>query len=229
MREFSARPGRVLEVGIGTGRIARPLAERGVRVCGVDIAPRMLARLREQLTPKDVAPDLLLGDATRLPLAERAFSVVIVCHVLHLVAGWEAAIDEMRRVLAPGGVLLHFVNDYRGEDRWQAAQEMLDRLLGERGFVRSHRLENEEIDAALAACGGSCRTVTIAEREDVWTPAQMLDVARHRVNSWTWEIPEKLLAECLDEVEPWARQRFGGLDTQMSSAVAYRLQVWSFP
>ena len=36
----------VLEVGVGTGRIARPLAQHGFRVCGIDIAPRMLARLR---------------------------------------------------------------------------------------------------------------------------------------------------------------------------------------
>lgn len=229
VREISAAgAARVLEVGIGTGRIARPLAERGVRVCGIDIAPRMLARLREQLTPGHMPPGLLLADAMRLPFAEGAFRAIIICHILHLVAGWRAAIAEMRRALAPGGVILHFVDQHLEEDHWQAAQDLLDRLLKQRGFARSHRLENNEIDLALAAAGGSCRTVAVAEQDEPWTPSHMLQVARNRIQSWTWEIPEPLLSECLDELEPWARQRFGGLDTEMTSRVSYRLQVWSF-
>ena len=77
----AARADRVLEIGIGTGRISRPLSERGVRVCGVDISPRMLARLREQLGPRHLPPDLALGDATRLPLASASFQAVIASGV----------------------------------------------------------------------------------------------------------------------------------------------------
>lgn len=225
----SANAERVLEAGIGTGRIARPLAERGVRVCGVDIAPRMLARLRAQLTPRHVPPDLLLGDATRLPLANGSFGAVIVCHVLHLIPGWEAAIGEMRRVLAPGGVVLHFVNEDAGRDEWEAAQELIDRLLKERDFVRRSRAEDEDIGAAMSAMGGTCRTETVAEEEERYTPARMLDISRRRVNSWTWEIPPDLLGECLDGAERWAREKYGDLNSELVRRVAYRLQVWSFP
>ncbi len=42
--------GRLLEVGIGTGRISLPLMARGLPVTGVDISPSMTARLREKLT-----------------------------------------------------------------------------------------------------------------------------------------------------------------------------------
>src|SRR5205823_8226603 len=38
--------GAALELGIGTGRIALPLARRGVRVCGIDLSEAMVARLR---------------------------------------------------------------------------------------------------------------------------------------------------------------------------------------
>ena len=221
--------GAVLEVGVGTGRIARPLAERGVRVCGVDIAPRMLDRLRQQLTPRHLPPDLLLADATRLPLATARFRAIIICHVLHLVSDWRAAIDEMLRVLAPGGVLLHVV-DERQRDDWRAALKLLEGLLRERGFVPSHRLQNEEINAALAAAGGRCRTKTIAERQERFTPAQTLELARRRIHSWTWEIPAPLLEACLREVElRVAAGAFGGLDAPLTGIVAYRLQVWSFP
>src|SRR3990172_4488144 len=76
---------RLLEAGIGTGRITRPVMERGVRVTGIDLAPRMIARLREQLTPQHLPPDLIYGDATRLPLRDAAFRAVLIVHVLHLV------------------------------------------------------------------------------------------------------------------------------------------------
>jgi SAM-dependent methyltransferase len=58
--------GRVLEFAIGTGRIALPLAERGVRVVGIDSSEAMLARLREK--PGAERVEAMLGDmaATRV-------------------------------------------------------------------------------------------------------------------------------------------------------------------
>ena len=41
-----AAPGAALELGIGTGRIALPLSQQGVRVCGIDLSSAMVARLR---------------------------------------------------------------------------------------------------------------------------------------------------------------------------------------
>ena len=43
-----AKGRRVLELGIGTGRIALPLAQRGIRIHGVDASPAMVEKLREQ-------------------------------------------------------------------------------------------------------------------------------------------------------------------------------------
>ena len=44
--EQFAQGGRALELAIGTGRIALPLAEKGIRVDGIDFSPAMLAKLR---------------------------------------------------------------------------------------------------------------------------------------------------------------------------------------
>ncbi len=79
----------VLEAGVGTGRISRPLAKRGVRIRGVDIAPLMLAKLGEQLGPNDERPDLMLADAAQLPFAPYSFRMVLMMHVLHLVSDWK--------------------------------------------------------------------------------------------------------------------------------------------
>src|ERR687895_1247179 len=55
-----AGDGAALELGIGTGRIALPLAERGVRVHGIDLSEAMVARLRAKPGAEEI--DVTIGD-----------------------------------------------------------------------------------------------------------------------------------------------------------------------
>ncbi|MEX1254168.1 MAG: class I SAM-dependent methyltransferase [Dehalococcoidia bacterium] len=219
---------RVLEVGVGTGRIARPLAERGVRVCGVDIASRMLARLREQLGPRHVAPDLLLGDATRLPLADGSFPAAIIVHVLHLVSSPNAALGELRRVLSPGGVFLHPITDYPGENPWAASRQKSAELLRGLGVVTRKRPDREEIHAMLRGLGASLRTETVAEVQEEKTPVFWLDSTRDRIDSWSWEIPEDVFPEFFARYEQWNREHFGDLDRVFVQKAVHQIEVWQF-
>src|SRR6266540_2163748 len=71
---------RVLEIGVGTGRYAVPLQKSGVRVIGVDIAPKMVAvGLEKGLR------DVVFADGARLPFRAGAFDAVTSNHLLHLV------------------------------------------------------------------------------------------------------------------------------------------------
>jgi len=113
------RDSRVLEVGVGTGRIALPLASHVAQYVGIDLSRPMMERLRAKQTGEPVA--VLQGDITHLPLRDRAFQAVIAVHVFHLVPGWRLALAEVGRVLAPGGLLLVGRND---SDR-QPEEELL--------------------------------------------------------------------------------------------------------
>ncbi len=62
--EHLARGGPALEFAIGTGRIALPLSERGIRVDGIELSPDMVARLREK--PGGDALDVIQGDMSRV-------------------------------------------------------------------------------------------------------------------------------------------------------------------
>jgi SAM-dependent methyltransferase len=78
MAEFLAglaKGGRALELGIGTGRIALPLAKRGVEVHGVDASPAMVARMRTK--PGGAVLPVTIGDFAGLPV-EGEFSVIYV-------------------------------------------------------------------------------------------------------------------------------------------------------
>lgn len=71
-----AGTGRVLELAIGTGRIALPLVERGIRVDGIDVAAPMLVRLRAH--PAATGMRLVLGDMADVPIDGRYRLVFVV-------------------------------------------------------------------------------------------------------------------------------------------------------
>ena len=93
-----------LEIGIGTGRIALPLVEAGVRVVGVDISAEMLRKLVAKR--KTRWPQISIADATRLPFPDASFGSAVASHVLHLIPEWRAAVAEVVRVTRPGGVFI---------------------------------------------------------------------------------------------------------------------------
>lgn len=114
--------GPVLELGVGTGRLAIPLAAAGVSVAGIDSSPAMLERLRE----RDVAGSVttVLGDMVdELPAGP--FSLVFVAYntLFNLTAdgAQQACFDAVAARLTPGGrfVIEAFVPDdppRRGDD-----------------------------------------------------------------------------------------------------------------
>ncbi len=219
---------RVLEVGVGTGRISRPLMARGIRVMGVDIAPAMMRALRDQLGTEHMAPDLLLGDATRLPLADGSVPAVLMVHILHLVSSMPDAVAEVARVVRPGGVLLHETTRNPGENSWQDSADIWAEALAPHNYVRRHRPEPEETRAALEAQGATLRIEHYATYEARITPQQNLDLARNRVHSWSWEYPDDLFAEVFAEFEPKYRAHYGDMDRALTETHLHELEVWTF-
>ena len=94
-----------LDVGCGTGFLTLELAARGHRVTGVDLAPAMLALARQKAAAQGLAARFEEADAENLPFAANSFDLVISRHVLWTLPHPEAAIDDWRRVLRPGGRL----------------------------------------------------------------------------------------------------------------------------
>ena len=97
--------GRVLEVAIGTGRDLHYYPD-DVTITGIELSPEMLviARQRAASLRRDV--DLREGDAEHLPLDDASFDTVVCAFSLCTIPSPAAALDEMRRVLRPGGRLL---------------------------------------------------------------------------------------------------------------------------
>jgi ubiquinone/menaquinone biosynthesis C-methylase UbiE len=95
--------GRVLEVGIGTG-LNLPLYPSGVRLTGLDISARMLARAVPRAT--DLKAALVRGDVERLPFPDHSFDTVVATCVFCSVADPVAGLRELARVVEDEGKIL---------------------------------------------------------------------------------------------------------------------------
>jgi SAM-dependent methyltransferase len=78
--EQLARGGQALELAIGTGRMAVPLAARGVHVDGIDLSPAMVAKLRER--PGGDQLSVTIGDFADVPVEGRYRLIYVVFNTL---------------------------------------------------------------------------------------------------------------------------------------------------
>jgi SAM-dependent methyltransferase len=111
LEEARTAGGRVVELGVGTGRIALPIARAGIPVLGVDSSERMLEVCRRRAARMGVEDrlDLRLGDLRDPPVD--ATTSLVLCpfrSYLHLPtdADRRAALEAARRLLEPGGRLV---------------------------------------------------------------------------------------------------------------------------
>jgi demethylmenaquinone methyltransferase/2-methoxy-6-polyprenyl-1,4-benzoquinol methylase len=91
-----------LDLATGTGDIAFALAARGASVAGLDLTPRMIELARA----KGDGPRFLVGDMLALPFPAASFDIVTTGYGLRNVPNLMTAIEEIHRVLKPGGQLL---------------------------------------------------------------------------------------------------------------------------
>lgn len=99
-----------LVVGCGRGVDIEIAFEvmRVARVTGIDLDERQIAKARARLAGKPWADRLRLevGDVAAMPFADASFDLVLDFGMLHHVPAWQKAVDEICRVLRPGGQLL---------------------------------------------------------------------------------------------------------------------------
>jgi len=96
---------RALDLATGTGDLAFALAACGAKVVGLDITPRMIELARQKIG-REAPPAFVVGDMTALPFPSASFDIVTTGYGLRNVPDLALALDEIRRVLRPGGRLV---------------------------------------------------------------------------------------------------------------------------
>ena len=122
-------PGRLLDIGTGTGRLLERVAHRVAHGVGVDASRAMLALARSRLSKPELAHCAVRqADMYRLPMGNGSFDTAILQMVLHYAEDPAAALTEAARVLRPGGLLL--VVDLLRHDRTELTERLAHRWPG---------------------------------------------------------------------------------------------------
>lgn len=224
-------PGEILlDAGVGTGRFALPLAQLGVPVVGVDISGGMMAQLLRKRQEAERAGNTLAlrlaqSDLRALPLASNSMQATLVVHILHLIVDWQTVLDEIVRVLKPGGVLLM---------AWESGSKLptRDHYFSEarqRGILREHQgiTNTPAIVAHLEARGA---VVSQAEGEPIrwtthWPVSVTLGQLERRIWSNLWVGAAADHAALFSETTRWAQETYGTLDVVEETETS--LTVWT--
>jgi SAM-dependent methyltransferase len=158
-------PSAVVELGVGTGRVAVPIAEAGVQVIGVDSSAGMLEVCRSRAAAAGVAEllDLRLGDLRNPPVAERV--PLVTCpfrSYLHLADDAErlAGLRAARELLLPGGRLIFDVFAPSADDIEETNARWLER---EPGIWERAEWDERQRRLTLSVRGGDAEaTMTLA-------------------------------------------------------------------
>lgn len=100
---------RVLDCGVGTGALSSALARvlpAPFKLDAIDLSPGMLEQASRRLRDAGIDASLRQGDVQALPYDDGAFDLVMAAHVLEHLVDPNRALDEMVRVLKPGGLLI---------------------------------------------------------------------------------------------------------------------------
>lgn len=97
--------GRVLELGVGTGKNMQ-FYPPGREIVAIDLSERMLERARRRAKRLGAHVRLELADAQRLPYPDASFDAVVATFLFCSVPDPRLGLDETRRILKPGGQLL---------------------------------------------------------------------------------------------------------------------------
>jgi len=217
-----AGAGRVLEVGVGTGRIALPLVGQGVDLFGVDISSEMLERLR--MNAGGHPPPIAIADALQLPFADATFGGAVMAHVLHLVPRWKDAVGEILRVVRPGGVLIASRGGRtRGGEWWHAVRRQFFRAAGDPPWPPGmDRIE--ELDEEMRSRGAAVKPLPEITQQDSASVKQLLTMLEEGVWSACWAIDPEVRKRAAISARVWAESNLGDLETprEVTEVLAWR-------
>ncbi|HEY7414972.1 MAG TPA: methyltransferase domain-containing protein [Ktedonobacteraceae bacterium] len=237
---------RFLEIGVGTGRIAFPLASAGHNYTGIDISKNMLYQFEEKLRAaswQEVSlswgslPDenterkpevqrfqqaekqgvvrLVVSDMTDLPFHIASFDAVIAVHVFHLVSDWQQAVQEVLRVLQPGGSLIMcWQRDWTEELNGKPAPLNIRREWNRIAQELGAHLERPGVSAQfvmewLQQKGASAEIIAEVPWKQAVRPRAVLEAIEQRLWSGTWSVPDDLFATSIKRLRQWANEHYG--------------------
>lgn len=206
------QPGRVLDLGAGTGKLTRQFVAAGHRVIAVEPLPGM----RSQLAARVPEAEALPGSAEDIPLPDSDVDAVVVGQAWH----WfdhASASAEIARVLRPGGVLGLLWNFADERIEWvHRLWKMMHQASGEGPF---EGMRGEDKPPALGPAFETAEMQLFSHEHWIDEPT-LLDLVQSR--SYVIQLTPQRRSQLLDDVHALVRENLPA----GSFALPYRTRVW---
>jgi ubiquinone/menaquinone biosynthesis C-methylase UbiE len=121
-RVVSRATGQVLEIGIGSGLNLPFYSQNAEQVIGIDPSPKLLEMADEAARHSPLPVELIEGSAEAIPIGNTSIDTVVTTWTMCSIPNLDQALEEVRRVLRPGGRLLFVEHGLAPEPRvrwWQ--------------------------------------------------------------------------------------------------------------
>jgi ubiquinone/menaquinone biosynthesis C-methylase UbiE len=174
----------ILDVGVGTGRLAEPLQKTGFEVAGIDISRRMMSKAKEK-----GLQDLLLADARFIPFKDKTFDIAISVHVLHLISGWKKTLREVCRVTRHALFSLYDAHK-------DPVREEYYRILKQHGYERHYPGKSEQDLKNLITPTKSLFVTSY----DIFANDRLINL-QQGTSSSQWDVPEHLNLRVVEQLK----------------------------
>ncbi|MCY3834387.1 MAG: class I SAM-dependent methyltransferase [Chloroflexi bacterium] len=224
---------RMLELGIGSGLIARPFIDAAQDYVGIDLSRGMMRLIAGKV---EAGCDLRLAqaDCAKLPFAAGRFDLVHAVRVFHHLHEWRACIDEARRLLRAGGVLAIVENIAPADAElapWGIVQEKWDQILrglgvGGEGIRHGIWMTDDRMRRYLLATGARAKTVDLLRYvEKPVSPRIMVERRAAGMFSSDWRLPPAIHGEAVRALQDWLERECAAPDEIAEREMLFRALV----
>lgn len=224
---------RILELGIGSGLIAQAFLRAAHDYYGIDLSLGMMRLISGKL--EDCSQPLLAqADCAELPFAAASFDIVHAVRVFHHLVDWRDCIDEARRLLQAGGVLVIVENLPPADAEpppWAVVQEKWDEILrrlgvGNDGIQHGIWLTDEAISRYIESTGASAETAELLRyREKPVSPRIMVERRVAGMFSSDWRLPASTRREAARQLVDWLERECEAPDVLVEREMSFRALI----
>lgn len=156
---------------------------------------------------------IAIADMTAIPFHDASFDVVIAAHVFHLVNNWQQALQEIVRVLRPGGILIRCWEE-KWEDLWKPGSRDIRNqwctIVHELGGDTKHPgASDQEVTDWLHRQGFETEPLATLTWQRPTTPHAIFEGIAQRIWTSTQVVSDDIFAASLDRLNQWMDEQFG--------------------
>lgn len=216
--------GTLLELGVGTGRMARPAARAGCQVWGIDLSRQML-EITQAIGVAGI--HLCQADMHDLPFAGEQFDAALAVHVLHLSQNISGVLSEAVRAVHPGGYIMlgrDWIDPQSVAGRFQ--QQLRQTVLALRPGMAPPAAGSSAGERLSALGVQPVREEIAAEWMTTQSARDVLDSIATRTHAESWILTDELLPQVMARLTAWAQQEWPQLEQQQPIKRRFMLAIY---